>query len=162
MEVDHKELVLGLIGSTYGEIKRLDDSIIGSSSTLTRRSDAVKQELTNLVKGMAQKPDVKILQMMQPPQGVPTNPQISPEMPPVNITAPQPPLGSVLLPYVEPVLKPETNQLMFDLDRIAKYDDVITEIDRLDRKLNRLEDKIDQIIESIGAPKKKARGLNSF
>ena len=53
MEPDHRELLIGLMGSTYGEMKKLDDSIIGSSSTLGRRSDKVKQEITNILKNVA-------------------------------------------------------------------------------------------------------------
>ena len=154
MEPDHKELLIGLLGSTYGEIKRLDDSIVGSSSTLTRRSDVVKEDLTKLVKGIAQRPDVPILQMVQPPQAVSVQPVISEMSQP--IIPPQPPDGAVNLPHV---IKDDTNQLEFDLNKVAKYDDVIAEIDRLDRKLNRIEDKLDQIIKNLETPKKKARGL---
>ena len=161
MEPNHKELLIGLLGSTYGEIKRLDDSIVGSSSTLTRRSDTVKQDLTNLVKGIAQKPDVQILQMVQPPQAIPTNPPIAPQVPQAPMVAPQAPPGAVNLPYNEPVVNAvDDSQLELELYKKAKYDDVIAEIDRLDRKLNRIEEKVDQIIKNLEMPKKKARGLN--
>lgn len=153
MEPDHKELLIGLLGSTYGEMKRLDDSIVGSSSTLKRRSDDVKQEITNFVKGAAQKPDVKILQMVQqqpPAQAVPTNLPVQPFVPP------QPQV--VAAPPVE-VYK-DDNQLEFDLDKVSRYDDVIAEIDRLDRKLNRIEEKLEQIYKIINTPKKKDPGLN--
>lgn len=166
MEPNHKELLIGLIGSTYGELKRLDDSIIGSSSTLGRRSDQVKQEMMNVVRGISSKQDVPVLQAIQQasqsPQGIPTNPPIAPEIPPMQTVAPQPPQGYVKLPFIEPAAcKVDDNQLEFNLDKVAKYDDVIAEIDRLDRKLTRIEDKVDQIVKNLEIPKKKARGLNS-
>lgn len=163
MDPNHKELLIGLIGSTYGELKRLDDSIIGTSSTLGRRSDQAKQEMMKLVNGIPSKPDVPILQAIQQlpqiPQGIPTNPPISPDMLPIQVGVPYIPIGAVILPDIQ---KEDINQLQFDLNKVAKYDDVIAEIDRLDRKLSRIEDKVDKIIKNIEIPKKKDRGLNNF
>ena len=151
MEPDHRELLIGLIGSTYGELKRLDDSIVGSSSTLTRRSDQVKQELANVLKGNAVKPDVPILQAISAPQALPTNPLPQPAMPP----APQVVEMTPQVFVQTPVEKVDDNQLLLDLDKKTRYEDVVTEIDRIYNKILKLEDKIDELIKITKDQKKK-------
>jgi len=153
MEQDHKELLIGLIGSTYGELKRLDDSIVGSSSTLNRRSDEVKKEMGNILKGLPSRPDVPILQAInhqQPPQpqAVPTNLPVQPQMPPPVQVAPTPPQVIVQQPV-------DDNQLLLDLNKQTRYEDIINEIDRIYLKLNKLEDKIDNITKILNERKKK-------
>lgn len=155
MEHDHKELLIGLIGSTYGELKRLDDSIIGSSSTLARRSDQVKNEMMNVVKGIPARPDVPILQAMQqqPPQGVPTNVPVVPQMPPPQQMAPV--IQQQFVQVAPPPPKVDDGQLEFDLNKKTRYEDIVTEIDRLYNKLNKLEDKIDKLTQIVSEEKKK-------
>jgi hypothetical protein len=150
MEPSHKELLIGLIGSTYGELKRLDDSIIGSSNTLTRRSDQVKQELANVLKGNAFKPDVPILQAITTPQAIPTNPLPQPVVAPAPQVVEVPP--QVIQPAPEKI---DDGQLLFDLDRKTKYEDIIVEIDRIYTKVGKLEDKIDELIKIVKDQKKK-------
>lgn len=160
MEPNHKELLISLIGSTYGELKRLDDSIVGSSSTLARRSDIVKQEMTNLLKGTVAKPDVPILQAInsQIPQAVPTNLPLQPQMPPPAAFAPPPlPQDAVNLPHN---VNPDPNQLEFDLNKQTRYDDIVNEIDRIYTKLNKLEDKIDNITKILNERKKKVGSVD--
>ena len=101
MEPDHKELLIGLIGSTYGDMKRIDDSIVGSSTTLTRRSDQVKTELTNMLKGIVPKADVPALQLIQQQQQ--QLQQQEQQMRQMQMQSPAPPEGAVNLPFIVPV-----------------------------------------------------------
>lgn len=158
MEPDHKELLIGLIGSTYGELKRLDDSIIGSSSTLARRSDQVKSEMMNVVKGIPSRPDVPILQAIhqQPPVAVPVIQQPQPQVP-QPAPASQPtyiPQQAVAIPEVASP-KVDDGQLEFDLNRKTRYEDIVAEIDRLYNKITKLEDKIDNLTLVVSEQKKK-------
>lgn len=155
MDEEHKNLLIGLLGSTYGELKRLDDSIVGSSSTLNRRSDEVKKEMTNILKGAPSRPDVPILQAInQQPQAVPTNLPVQPQMPPPVQVAPVP---SQVVIQQQPV---DDNQLMLDLNKQTRYDDIINEIDRIYLKLNKLEDKIDNITKILNERKKKVGSVD--
>jgi len=150
MEPEHRELLIGLLGSTYGEMKKLDDSIMGSSSTLNRRSEKVKQELTNIIKNVAPPPDVQILQRINaqpqplPPQPVEYNqpvpePQWIPSQPVNDIVVSQP-------ITVNEIVDP--NQLEFDLNKSAKYDDIMNYLYTVTDKLNKIEDKIDKLIKN--------------
>ena len=156
MEAEHRELLIGLLGSTYGEMKKLDDSIMGSSSTLNRRSEKVKQELTNIIKNVAPPPDVQILQRInqeQPP--VQPVPQYQPAQQPVivneNQWIPQQPITEVFTSPTEPAI--DTNQLELDLDKHAKYDDVMNYLYTITERLNKIEDKIDKLIKNGSLPK---------
>lgn len=155
MEEDHKKLLIGLLGSTYGELKRLDDSIIGSSSTLNRRSDEVKKEMTNILKGAPSRPDVPILQAInhQQPQVIPTNLPVQPQIPPQAPVAQTPQQIDTSQPI-------DDNQLMLDLNKQTRYEDIINEIDRIYTKLNKLEDKIDNVIKILNERKKKVGSVD--
>ena len=150
MEPDHKELLIGLLGSTYGELKKLDDSIIGSSSTLARRSNNVKEEITKVIKGVPPPPDVPILQAIAQPQ---------PQQQFIPQPAPQPDFQFVAPQIQQPISDP--NQLELDLNKSAKYDDIQNYLYTITDRLNRIEDKIDQLIKSNNVPKKKVQPLNS-
>jgi len=159
MEPDHKELLIGLLGSTYGEMKKLDDSIVGSSSTLNKRSQQVKQEITNIIKNVVPPPDVPALQQINPVinqityQNTPQTqqvymPQSQPQ--PVYIPAPQvEPQVIVETPYVDP------NQLEFDLNKHANYDEIMSYLYTITDRLIKIEEKIDKLIKPDSLPKKK-------
>lgn len=133
MEPDHKELLIGLLGNTYGDLRKLDESIIGSSSTLNRRSEALKQELTKvLASPVAMQPQL-------PPQMVPVQPPIQ-----------QPPQVQVAPPVqFTPQVPVDPNQLEFDLEKRAKYDDIVNRLDEIDVKLAN----IVKLIEGLSQPK---------
>lgn len=160
MEPGHKELLIGLIGSTYGELKRLDDSIVGSSSTLVRRSEEAKRELANVMKGALPKQDVPLLQAIAqpqpiPPQAVPTNLPVQPFIPPQPQVVYSPPvMVNQNIEQPQPVSKPDDGQLEFDLNKVAKYDDVINEINRIETKLNKVLDILESINNKLPGPKK--------
>jgi hypothetical protein len=166
MDSTEKELLIGLIGSTYGQLKSIDDSITGSSSTLNRRSGNVKEELANILKGIPPPPDVPLLQhinQQSQPVAVVTPvevPNIAPLELPDSVHAVSnsgiPPGSNNWRAYSDP------NQLELPLEKIAKYDDIINAFDKFYERLGRLEDKIDKVIAFIASQpqyKKKLRGL---
>ena len=158
MEPDHKELLIGLLGSTYGEMKKLDDSIVGSSSTLGKRSEKVRQELTNVIKNALPPPDVPILQRINPV--IASAPPVI-QQPVVYQPAPQPVVQQEYQPIgvnapIQQVLEPvDPNQLEFDLDKRANYDDVMNYLYTITDRLNKIEDKIDRLLKNTELPKKK-------
>ena len=151
MEPDHKELLIGLIGSTYGDMKRIDDSIVGSSTTLTRRSDQVKTELTNMLKGIVPKADVPALQLIQQQQQ--QLQQQEQQMRQMQMQSPAPPEGAVNLPFIVPVqeLLPvnDTSQLEFDLNKATRYEDIVDSLDRIVRRIDNLEIMLSNINEKL-------------
>ena len=146
MEPDHKELLIGLIGSTYGDMKRIDDSIVGSSTTLTRRSDQVKTELTNMLKGIVPKADVPALQLIQQQQQ-------EQQMRQMQMQPPAPPEGAVNLPFIVPVqdMLPvnDNSQLEFDLNKATRYEDIVDSLDRIVRRIDNLEIMLSNINEKL-------------
>lgn len=157
MEPDHKELLIGLIGSTYGELKRLDDSITGSSSTLNKRSDMLRQEMVKVVNNAPASKDVPLLEAIkQSPAPQPTTPEVTTGV----IEVPQPLKDtSSQVPIFELPETKSTPQLELDLFKPTKYEDILNSVDSLYSKLNKIEDKVDQILVLLNKPKKKARGL---
>lgn len=151
MEPDHKDLLIGLIGSTYGDMKRIDDSIVGSSTTLTRRSDQVKTELTNMLKGIVPKADVPALQLIQQQQQ--QLQQQEQQMRQMQMQSPAPPEGAVNLPFIVPVqeLLPvnDTSQLEFDLNKATRYEDIVDSLDRIVRRIDNLEIMLSNINEKL-------------
>ena len=151
MEPDHKELLIGLIGSTYGDMKRIDDSIVGSSTTLTRRSDQVKTELTNMLKGIVPKADVPALQLIQQQQQ--QLQQQEQQMRQMQMQPPAPPEGAVNLPFIVPVQEivpvNDTSQLEFDLNKATRYEDIVDSLDRIVRRIDNLEIMISNINEKL-------------
>ena len=156
MEPDHKELLIGLIGSTYGDMKRIDDSIVGSSTTLTRRSDQVKTELTNMLKGIVPKADVPALQLIQQQQQQLQQQQLQQQeqqMRQMQMQSPAPPEGAVNLPLIVPVQVTlpvnDTSQLEFDLNKATRYEDIVDSLDRIVRRIDNLEIMLSNINEKL-------------
>ena len=150
MEQDHKELLIGLIGSTYGELKQLDASIIGSSGTLNRRSDEVKNELAKVINTIPQQ----------------SRPAPSYNLP-APVTAPQPPPGAVHLPYIPQVethienKQPDDDQLQFNFDRKVRYEDIENKLTDMEVKLDKCIAIIETVLKEITnspKPKKKVSG----
>jgi hypothetical protein len=156
MEPNHKEILISLLGSTYGELKRLDDSIVGSSKFLTSRRDELKHEIESIVKGApASKPDVPILQAIEPT--LQANHHVP--APTVQTFVPPPQPVQIQQPVQQQILS-DPNQLELPLDKATRYEDIINSIDKLYEKMNKLEDKMDLVLKNLNAPKKKAPGLN--
>lgn len=142
MEQEHKHLLIGLIGSTFGDLKKLDDSIISQSSTLGRRSEAIKQELAKVVATNVRP---------QPVIAVPTNPvpQFVPPPQIFNTPAPQ------VQPQVESQSQPVNDfQLELDFDRKARYVEVVDALHVVENKIDALDKKLDTILEYISSQEK--------
>jgi hypothetical protein len=170
MDPTEKELLIGLIGSTYGQLKSIDDSITGSSSTLNRRAGNVKQELTNILKGIPPPPDVPLLHHInQQPQPAPTVvtpievPNVAPSEVPESVQTTH--IDNAPLTtnnWRQYTAHGDPNQLELPLEKIAKYDDIVNAFDRFYERMGKLEDKIDIIMAFIKSQpqyKKKLRGL---
>lgn len=148
MEPSPRDLVIGLLGSTYGEIKKLDDMITAPSSTLGRRSGDVKKELENVIKGLPPPPDVPILQRIEHP------PQIIPAAVPEMVIVPSQPVL-----HEAPALPKDDSQLEFDFNRQAKYNDIVDELQKIHSVLSSINSKLDWIAKNTPERKKKVPGI---
>ena len=151
MDQDHKELLIGLIGSTYGDLKQLDASIIGTSSTLNRRSDEVKNELAKVINTIPQQP----------------RPAPSYNLP-APVAAPQPPPGAVHIPYIPQVethieiKQPDNDQFEFNFDRKVRYEDIENKLADMEVKLDKCIAIVEAVLKELTnspKPKKKVSGL---
>ena len=125
-----KEAVLNFLGTTYGELKKLDGNVIGPSSTLGHRSGEVKNELEKFINENKNKP-VHI----NPPQ--PTYPEKStPEVQQPQVQVNQP---------VEPIQMPvDNNQLTFDFD-VNEKEELFTLVEKILTRLDKLHRKVDEL-----------------
>lgn len=133
-EQEERDVLLGFMGTVYGETKKLDGNIVGATNTLTRgNSERVKQQVEELVN----KP---LSQSVSAP--------MAPQQPPVH-QEPQPPVQIPVTPHLVPPTPPENkDQLTFDFD-ISEKDLLFDKIDKLSSKLDRLHTKIDKLSEIV-------------
>ena len=124
-----EEAILGFLGSNYGELKKLDGHIVGSSSTLQPRSEDAKNALTAFV-------NEKRKEVNPPPPPVVQQPQVEIEQP----------IELVQQIVEQPQI--DNNQLSFNFEANEK-DLLFDKIDKLDSKINKLNQKIDKIVEII-------------
>lgn len=116
---NEQEILVNFIGSNYGLMKKLDDQIIGSSSTLGRRSEELKKVLNEVV-------------------AVPTQPPLTPP----NVVTQQPiPVQQQTIQRPAVVEQPQDDsQLWLDFkERDKIYDLLDTIIEKQDLILKRLE-----------------------
>jgi len=140
MEPDHKSLLIGLIGSTFGDLKKLDDSIVSRSSTLTRRSDDVKQELVKVMSA----------NFNSQPVAIPTNPVIQPVVPqqPQVVHIPQPAVNTPPVVVQQPFVVNDP-QLEFDFDKKARYIEVVDALKAVEVKMDLLDKKLDKLLDVL-------------
>lgn len=152
MPEEAKQQIIGLLGSTYGEMKRLDGAIISTSQSLNHRGAEMKNTFEQTVKEFSQ-------------------PKPSPATEPVIVNGPPLAAQRISIPQLqEPVLIPSnyqpstssstTNeQILFDFDRAAKYSDVVDALNDVVSYLKRLEKRLDSIENTLNVssvkPKKK-------
>jgi len=122
-----EEAIINFLGTTYGELKKLDGNVIGPSSTLGHRSNEVKNELERFISSNKQKP-VQI----NPPQ-----PENIPEIQQPQIQAQQP-VETIQPPQVE------DNQLSFNFE-VNEKDELFTLIDKILTRLDKLHRKVDEL-----------------
>ena len=122
-----EEAILGFLGSNYGELKKLDGNIVGSSSTLQPRSEDAKNALTAFV-------NEKRKEINPPPPSVVQQPQVEIEQP--------------ITPVQQIVMQPQidNNQLSFNFD-VNEKDELFTLLEKVLTRLDSLHRKIDKIVE---------------
>ena len=134
---EERDVLLNFMGSTYGEIKKLDGNIVGESSTLqATKSEEVKRQIE------------KVYNETQPQQ-----PQVQVQQPQVQVQQPQ-----------VQVQQLDDNQLAFNFDVNEKdelfelVNKVLTKLDKLNRKVDVLTDLVQQpqLVKKKSANRKKA------
>jgi len=145
---EERDVLLNFMGSTYGEIKKLDGNIVGESSTLqATKSEEVKRQIE------------KVYNETQPQQ-----PQVQVQQPQVQVQQPQ---VQVQQPQVQ-VQQLDDNQLAFNFDVNEKdelfelVNKVLTKLDKLNRKVDVLTDLVQQpqLVKKKSVNRKKAVKAN--
>ena len=145
---EERDVLLNFMGSTYGEIKKLDGNIVGESPTLqATKSEEVKRQIE------------KVYNETQPQQ-----PQVQPQQPQVQVQQPQ---LQVQQPQVQ-VQQLDDNQLSFNFDVNEKdelfelVNKVLTKLDKLNRKVDVLTDLVQQpqLVKKKSVNRKKAVKAN--
>ena len=135
---EERDVLLNFMGSTYGEIKKLDGNIVGQSSTLqATKSEEVKRQIEKVYNE--------------------TQPQVQVQQPQVQVQQPQ-----------VQVQQLDDNQLSFNFDVNEKdelfelVNKVLTKLDKLNRKVDVLTDLIQQpqIVKKKSVNQKKAVKAN--
>ena len=149
---EERDVLLNFMGSTYGEIKKLDGNIVGESSTLqATKSEEVKRQIE------------KVYNETQP-QVQPQQPQVQVQQPQVQVQQPQ---VQVQQPQVQ-VQQLDDNQLSFNFDVNEKdelfelVNKVLTKLDKLNRKVDVLTDLVQQpqLVKKKSVNRKKAVKAN--
>lgn len=117
------ELVLGLAGSTYGDLRKLENGITSQTGNLKATSDSIKKNIDDFVRGV--KPNAALDPAANIPMPViPGVTTWSPQVSPVQPLAPAAPEQ-----IVSQSARPNpTDQLEFDFDKRAKYEDIYAEL----------------------------------
>ena len=145
---EERDVLLNFMGSTYGEIKKLDGNIVGESPTLqATKSEEVKRQIE------------KVYNETQPQQ-----PQVQPQQPQVQVQQPQ---VQPQQPQVQ-VQQLDDNQLSFNFDVNEKdelfelVNKVLTKLDKLNRKVDVLTDLVQQpqLVKKKSVNRKKAVKAN--
>ena len=128
---EERDVLLNFMGNTYGEIKKIDNHITSQSSTLQATgSEQVKKSIEQVFS-----------QTPQPVQSAPTEQPVI-QQPDVQVKQP-------VEPTQQTSIEPEVNdsQLIFSFD-VNEKDQLFDLIERLSTKLDKLNRKVDGLIES--------------
>ena len=146
---EERDVLLNFMGSTYGEIKKLDGNIVGESSTLqATKSEEVKRQIEKVYNET--QPQVQPQVQPQQPQVQPQQPQVQPQQPQVQVQ------------------QLDENQLSFNFDVNEKdelfelVNKVLTKLDKLNRKVDVLTDLVQQpqLVKKKSVNRKKAVKAN--
>jgi hypothetical protein len=129
---EEKDILLNFMGNTYGELKKLDGQITGSSSTLGYKSDSMKQTITETLR--SNRP------IQPPPPPPPPTPQV--EQPQVEVQQPVQPIQQVMQPQID------DNQLSFNFE-INEKEELFSLIEKVLTRLDKLHRKVDELGVSI-------------
>jgi len=123
---EEREVLIQFMGGQYGEMHKMDQAIVGSSSTLTRgKSEEVKQQITQLL----QQPAKQVA-----PQPPPPVPQSAPVSNPAPVSQPN------SVPVATPVAKPDTSsdsQLTFNFD-VDEKQELLSTVRGLTKQISNL------------------------
>ncbi len=132
---EEKDILLNFMGNTYGELKKLDGQITGSSSTLGHKSESMRQTIAETLR--SNRP-------IQPPPPPPPPPPV--ELPqvvqPIVPTQPVLPEQQVIQPQID------NDQLSFNFE-INEKEELFSLIDKVLTRLDKLHKKVDELGVSI-------------
>lgn len=133
---EERDVLINFMGNVYGETKKLDSNVVGTSSTLSdNKSNEIKQHIEKLVQ-----------------QTIPTTaaaPSVSLPTPPAAAVQVQQPQVQVQQPQVQ-VQQLDDDQLSFNFDVNEKdelfelVNKVLTRLDKLNRKVDLLTEVVQQ------------------
>ena len=127
---EEKAVLINFMGNTYGEVKKLDGNIVGSSTSLGGRSDSIKQHIEQIVKSSATN--------TTPVREQPIPVQAPEPIAPVPVQVPQISLNSI----TEPISADDQLTFNFDVNEKAELftliEKILTRLDKLHRKVDEL------------------------
>lgn len=125
---DVKDILMQFLGQTYSEIHKLDSHIVGTSTNLNPRAHAFKQTATQVLNSIT------------------TAPQVQQQGPAVVMPAAVPALS---MPVVAPVV--DRDQMEFNFDNSATAKNIMSKLDTIISRLDRLEKNVASVLDIIGA-----------
>ena len=125
---DVKDILMQFLGQTYSEIHKLDSHIVGTSTNLNPKAHAFKQTATQVLNRIA------------------TAPQVQQPGPAVVMPAAVPALS---MPVVTPVV--DRDQMEFNFDNSATAKNIMSKLDTIISRLDRLEKNVASVLDIIGA-----------
>ena len=125
---DVKDILMQFLGQTYSEIHKLDSHIVGTSTNLNPRAHAFKQTATQVLNSIT------------------TAPQVQQQGPAVVMPAAVPALS---MPVVTPVV--DRDQMEFNFDNSATAKNIMSKLDIIISRLDRLEKNVASVLDIIGA-----------
>ena len=132
-ELLEKEAVLNFLGSTYGELKKLDGDLISPSSTLAPRSADAKRNIESFINSEKAALQQQVHVHAPPP-------------PPTTVPQPREQVQQPVTPVQQVVKQPQVddNQLMFSFD-VNEKDELFSLLERVLTRLDKLHRKVDKI-----------------
>ena len=125
---DVKDILMQFLGQTYSEIHKLDSHIVGTSTNLNPKAHAFKQTATQVLNSIT------------------TAPQVQQQGPAVVVPAAVPALSmSVAAPVVD------RDQMEFNFDNSATAKNIMSKLDTIISRLDRLEKNVASVLDIIGA-----------
>ena len=125
---DVKDILMQFLGQTYSEIHKLDSHIVGTSTNLNPRAHAFKQTATQVLNSIT------------------TAPQVQQQGPAVVMPAAVPALS---MPVAAPVV--DRDQMEFNFDNSATAKNIMSKLDTIISRLDRLEKSVASVLDIIGA-----------
>ncbi len=123
---EEQAAILNFMGNMYGETKKMDGQIVNQSTTLSNKSQEIKQHIEQVVSNAQ--------------QSVPQAPAVQP----VEVSQPTP------VPQVQPVIveqpKIQDNQMLFSFETNEK-DELFLLIEKAISKIDKLQIKVDKLLE---------------